>query len=71
MLENIKSSYFCKNLFHHINDGVILNLIKYNKKLQNLTDISLTNYKYFSGKYIIYERTGKAKIYDALNDALL
>ena len=41
-----------------------LKLIKYNKCLQENMNISLINYKIFSGKYIIYEQNGKGKEYD-------
>ena len=41
-----------------------LKLIKYNKSLQENMNISLINYKNFSGKYIIYEQNGKGKEYD-------
>ena len=39
-------------------------LIKYNKNLQENMNISLINYKNFSGKYIIYEQNGKRKEYN-------
>ena len=71
MFENIKSLYFIKNLFSHINDGIKLGLIKYNKKIQNNLDIGLINYKLFSAKYIIYISKEKGKIYDALDDELI
>ena len=71
MMELIKSSYFYQKLFLHINDKIKLNLIKYNKRLQNITDISLLNYKFFSGKYIIYEGKRKGKIFNAFNDNLI
>ena len=48
-----------------------MNLLKYNKKLQKINNISLINYKFFSGKYIIYEELGKGKIYNAFNNKLI
>ena len=71
MLEIIKSTYFLTRLFFHIDDKIKLELIKYNKNLQKILDISLMNYRIFSGKYIIYDGKGKGKIYDAYNDKLL
>ena len=41
-----------------------LKLIKYNKSFQENMNISLINYKIFSGKYIIYQQNGKGKEYD-------
>ena len=71
MLENIKSSYFLKILFNHLNDALKLNLLKYNKNLQSINNISLINFKFFSGKYIIYEEERKGKIYNAFNNILI
>ena len=65
MLENIKSVYFIKILFSHVFERNKLQIIKYNKNLQNKIDITLLNYKIYSGKYIIYgKRNGKGKEYD-------
>jgi len=61
MLENIKSSYFNKIIFSFIEDSRKLKIIKYNKRLQNEIDISLINYKLFSGRYIVFETKEKIK----------
>ena len=75
MLKNIKSIFFVKKLFFYIFDKVKLNLVKYNKKLQNALNISLINYmiyhKLISGEYIVYESNTKGKIYDAYKDRLI
>ena len=71
MLEKIKTTYFFKRLFLHIDEKIKLNLLKYNKSLQKIQDISLKDYRIFSGKYIIYEGEGIGKIYDACNDKLI
>ena len=63
MLKNIKASYFLRVLFSFVDEKKKLQLIKYNKSLEEILNISLTNYKYFSGKYIIYEANGKGKEY--------
>ena len=48
-----------------------LKIVKYNKTFQNYTNIHLTNYKFFTGKYIIYESNGKGKEYDGSSDNLI
>ena len=71
MLENIKSSLLMKSIFSLVLDERKLKLIKYNKRIQNMVNISLTNYRESSGKYIIFEITGKGKEYDSNNDELI
>ena len=71
MLENIKASYFLRVLFSFIDEKQKLKLIKYKKSLQEIMNISLVNYKFFSGKYIEYESNGKGKEYDFIDDRLL
>ena len=51
-----------KTVFNQLDDGAKLKIIKYNKRMQNKMNISLTNYKIFSGKYIIYNKNVKGKI---------
>ena len=63
MVENIISVYFQKILLSSLNEKTKLDLIKYNKHLQNLMDIKLINYKFYKGKYIVYETKGKGKEY--------
>ena len=69
------SSYFIQNLFAHINEGIKLKLIRYNKNMQNIININLINYKTFSGKYIEYESnengSGKGKEYNIFNDEIV
>ena len=73
MSKNIKASfYFLNKLFSMIEEGRKLKLVKYNKEIQKDLDITLTNYKFFSGRYIIYESKGKGKEFDGYdNDRLL
>ena len=71
MLENIKTSFFSKILFSYINEKKKLDIVKYNKTIQNNLEITLVNYKEYSGRYIIYENKRKGKIYDAYQDILL
>ena len=52
-LKNIKSEYTIKILFFHLDEKIKLKLIKYDKNLQNIIDINLNNYKFFTLFYII------------------
>ena len=61
MLNNIKSIYFLRKIFYNTNEKAKLELIKYNKSLQNKLKLSLINYIFFSEKYIIYESNNKGK----------
>ena len=70
MLKNAKSLFFIRFLFSFLNDKRKLEIIKYNKNAQNILDISLKNYKLFSGCYIIYEKWGIGKEYFFENDEL-
>ena len=71
MLKNIKSTYFIKLIFSHFHDKTCLNLIKYNKALQNINNITPLNYKLFSRKYIIYESSNQVKEYNYINHKLV
>ena len=71
MLENSKSIYFIKKLFTFVDEKTKLDIIKYNKNMQNIMNINLTNYKFYSQKYIIFEENGKIKEYDGYDDRLL
>ena len=68
LLENIKSKYISKFLFSHLDEKIKLKIIKYNKKFQNKINIQLVNYKFYSGKYIIYKANNKGKEYDGFYD---
>ena len=70
MLKNIKSSYFNAKIFSYIEERQKLKIIKYNKNLQKNMNISIINYKFFSGKYIIYESNGIGKEYDGYDGEL-
>ena len=71
MLKDIKSSYFINILFSFIDEGQKLKLIKYNKSLQKILNISITNYIFFSERYIIYESNIYGKEYNGINDELI
>ena len=70
-LKNIKADYFIQKLFSFLDEEIKLKSLKYNRSLQKKADINLTNYKLFSGKYIVYESNGKAKEYTSSNDDLI
>ena len=71
MLKKSKSIYFIKRLFTFVDEKNKLDIIKYNKNMQNILDISLINYKFFSDRYIIFEKNGKGKEYNNYNDTLI
>ena len=70
MLKNIKSLYFIRRIFSYIDEKHKLKLVKYNKSFQDIIDISLINYKFLSGKYIIYENKN-GKEYKGYDNQLL
>ena len=70
LLDNIKSIFFYKILFSYLDEKIKLKTIKYNKKMQNKIDIKLINYKFYSGKYIIYETNIIGKEYDGFYNNL-
>ena len=67
-LDKMKSVFFSRILFSHLDEKIKLKIIKYNKKLKNKIDIKLINYKFYTGKYIIYEKNGKGKEYSGYSD---
>ena len=71
MLKNIKSAHISKSIFTLLNDSLGLKLIKYNKTIQKKINISLINYKLFSGKNIVYENNTKGKEYIIYNNILI
>ena len=70
MLENIKSSYIMKILFSYVDEKEKLEVVKCNKNLQKNIDISIINYKYIRGIYIIYESNRIRREYYGTNDRL-
>ena len=48
-----------------------LKLVRYNKNMQKNLDISIINYKFFSGRYIIYESNKIGKEYNGEDDTLI
>ena len=63
MLKNVKSIYFIRMLFTYFPEKKKLELVKHNKYLQNLLNINFINYKFFSGKSIIFKTKNEVKEY--------
>ena len=70
MLKNIKSRYIIKLIFQYVDEKSKLKIVKYNKSFQKNIDISIINFKFFSGRYIIYESNRIGKEYDCYNGKL-
>ena len=51
ILINIKSDYFIRKVFDNIKKIKILNIIKYYRKLQELLNYNINNYKEYSELY--------------------
>ena len=71
MIKNIKSHHIINITFLYLNERRKLKMIKHNKSLQNILNISINNYKLFAGKYIIFESNRIGKEYDTCNDSLI
>ena len=70
MLNNIKSVYFIRMIFSYIDERKKLEIIKFNKYIQNILNINLINYKIFSGRYIVLGKNGKGKEYNNNDDLI-
>ena len=68
ILKNIKSKYIMIFILSHLEEKRKLEIIKYNKNIQNILDIKLINYKFYAGKNLIYELNGNVKEYNELFD---
>ena len=58
---DIKSSFIKKIIFSFLSEKKILNVIMYNKELQNMLSFDIEDYKEASKKYKIGEKDGKGK----------
>ena len=74
-MKYIKSLNIIKIIYSFIEERKLLTLIKYNKKAKNLMDITLLNYKFLSGRCIVYNNgnngNGKGKEYDGHTNKLI
>jgi len=59
----IKSSFILKKIFNFLNAKQKLNIIIYNKQLQEKIEVNIEDYKKISGKYKIAQKTGKGVEY--------
>ena len=71
MLKNVKSYFFIHRIFSHMEESQKLIIIKYNKSLQKILNISIANYKHFTGRYIIYDSKRIVKEYNGEDDELI
>ena len=71
MLKNIKSDFFLKKMISLIHKKTSTKIFKYNKNYQKLFDINLIDYKFISGRYIIYKTKNKGEEYNSYNDQLI
>ena len=55
ILQNIKSNYFLENIYNIILKKKSLEIVKYNKKIQNRINLSIKDYKEYSEKYTSIE----------------
>ena len=62
-IEDIKSSYIIKEVFSFLSKKQKLNMIIYNKNLQNIFGVNIEDYKKISGKYKIIDKNGFGKEY--------
>ena len=70
-IDNIKSPFIIKDIFSLLNENKKLNIIIYNKKLQNLLEVDIERYKNISGRFIEGEKNGKGKEYELKTNILL
>ena len=47
----------------YVDESKKLELIMYNKNIQNKLEIGIINYKFFSGKYKIVDKNGKSQVF--------
>ena len=62
-IRDIKSSYIIKEIFSFLHERRKLDVIIYNKQLQEILHIDIEDFKQISGKYKIGEKNGKGKEY--------
>jgi len=70
MWQKIRSNYLLKEILISIDDRRKLNLIKYNKKMQEIAGLNLIDFRRFSGRYI-KEEYDKIKEFSSYNDRLI
>ena len=71
MIKKVKSLFILKFIFKYIDYKRKLNIAAYDKKIINILNINITDYKFISGKYKTTEKLGKGKEYDDSNNKLI
>ena len=66
-MDKEKKNFIFKKLFLYIQEIKKLEVIRYNRYIQNMLNIGLINYKIKSGKYKIGEKNGNGKEYNFKN----
>ena len=62
-IKDIKSFYIIKKIFSFLFENYTLNIISYNKELQEILLFNIENYKSISHRYVLGEKNGKGKEY--------
>ena len=70
-MKNVKSFYINKKIIFVLDEKRKLELLKYNKRLQNMLNLNIIDYKSFSSKYIIYEKSGIGIEYNRNNEKII
>ena len=70
IIDMIKSFNIFKEIIFHLTSNKQLEIMKYNKKIQNKFEKNINHYKLYSKKYVIYETDKKVKEYNK-DDILL
>ena len=70
-MENIKSKFIIKIILSYLDFKSKLEIIKYNKRIQNIININIYNYKILSGKYIEYIENKNIRRYDTYTEQLI
>ena len=71
MLKKINSSFILKKIFIYLDHGIKLNIIRFNKRMQNKLGLNIIDYRRLSGKYRIIEENDIIKDYHSFNNNLL
>ena len=70
MWRKIKSIFILKKIYNNVDYKRKLNIITYNKRIQQKLGVSLIDFRRFSGKYVI-EEYGKMREYNSDNHKLM
>ena len=71
MNKNIKSSFIKQKILLNIDKKRKMKIFKYNKQIQNLTNIKLIDYRLMSKTFFIYEKNGKVFQFISKNNILI